>query len=317
MATRSLDLDAMRTFVLGLQLGSFAKAASRVGRTPSAVSEQMTRLEVQAGKRLLRRKGRGLEPTEAGEIMLNYGRRLLDLNDEALAAVRGADLHGWVRLGLPQDFSERWLPDVLGRFARQHPRVRIEVRSDHSGEMIEQVETGRLDLALVWGEPKGDLSEILARLPIRWIGSADVDVHWNSGESVPLVVFEPPCRFRAAGIAALDASGIALRLAFTSPSLAGLWAAVAAGLGYSLRTPAGLPGSVRMMDSARLGLPELPSVALSLKQAKGDPPPAVALLTSVLRETLDDALDPFLAPAGMLAGSRPAEFHRRREQLPV
>lgn len=294
MASRvNLDMDALRSFVLGLELGSFSRAAERVGRSSSAVSEQMARLEVQAGRPLLRKQGRGLVPTDAGETMLGYARRLLELNDHAMQAVRGAELEGWVRLGLPQDFAERWLPEVLGRFARQHPRVRVEARAERNSELVERVGTGKLDLALAWGEPEGPHAERLAELPIRWIAPAGRDLPWQPGEPLPLVAFEPPCQFRAAGVAALDAAGIPWRLAFTSPSLAGLWAAVAAGLGVSLRTPAGLPGSVHTLGPGEGGLPALPRIALSLHAAEAEPPPAVALLASILRETLSETLAAF------------------------
>ncbi len=289
----NLDMDALRSFVFGVELGSFAKAADRVGRSASAVSEQMTRLELQAGKPLLRKQGRGLTPTDAGETLLSYARRLLDLNDEAVATLRGADLEGWVRLGLPQDFADRWLPQVLGRFTSQHPRVRVEVRAERSRELIERVETGQLDLALIWGEPRGPHAELLADLPICWIGPAEGDPNWSPGETLPLIAFEPPCEFRSAGVAALDAAGIPWRLAFTTPSLAGLWAAVAAGLGVSLRTPAGLPDSVRVLAAAEGSLPPLPQITLSLLAAEAAPPPAVAMLGSILRETLTEALRPF------------------------
>ena len=297
MARTNLDMDALRSFVLGVEIGSFSKAADRVGRSTSAVSEQMARLEAQAGKQLLRKQGRGLVPTDAGETMVGYARRLLELNDEAVSTVRGADLEGWVRLGLPQDFAERWLPEVLGRFARQHPRVRVEARAERSSDLTERVEMGKLDLALTWGVPEGSHTERLMELPIHWIGPASRALGWKTGEPMPLVAFEAPCCFRAAGIAALDAAGIPWRLAFTSPSLTGLWAAVAAGLGLSLRTPAGLPSSVRIIGAEEPRLPALPRIALFLRAADAEPSPAVALLASILRDALAETLHAFRATA--------------------
>jgi hypothetical protein len=122
----NLDLDVVRTFTTGIELGSFAKAADRLGRSTSAVSAQLKKLEEQTGAELFRKAGRGLALTEAGETMLAYGRRLLELNDEAVVAVHGVELEGWVRLGLQEDFGETLLPDVLGRFARAHPKVKID-----------------------------------------------------------------------------------------------------------------------------------------------------------------------------------------------
>ncbi len=123
------DLDVLRTFATGMELGNFAKAADRLARSTSAVSAQLKKLEEQAGTPIFRKAGRGLALTEAGETMLAYARRLLDLNDEAAVAVQNVELEGWVRLGLQEDFGENLLPDVLGRFARAHPKVRIEARS--------------------------------------------------------------------------------------------------------------------------------------------------------------------------------------------
>src|SRR5579859_4531248 len=120
----TFDLDVLRTFVAGVELGSFAKAADRLGRSTSAVSAQLKKLEDQAGTSLLRKAGRGMALTEAGEVMLGYARRLLDLNDEAASAMHGVQLEGRVRLGLQEDFGENVLPEVLGRFKRAHPKLR-------------------------------------------------------------------------------------------------------------------------------------------------------------------------------------------------
>jgi DNA-binding transcriptional LysR family regulator len=130
------DLDVLRSFVTGIELGSFAKAAERLGRSTSAVSTHLQKLEEQAGTMLLRKAGRGLALTDAGETMLAYARRLLDLNDEAAAAVQGIELEGWVRLGLQEDFGETLLPEVLARFSRAHPKVRIEAHVIRNAELV-------------------------------------------------------------------------------------------------------------------------------------------------------------------------------------
>ncbi|XLM19922.1 LysR family transcriptional regulator, partial [Chromobacterium piscinae] len=118
-----LDLDALQSFASGVELGSFARAAEGLHRSTSAVSAQLKKLEEQAGVPILQKYGRGLEPTPAGEALLSYARRLLELNDEAVQAVQGAELAGSVRLGLAEDFGEGMLPQALGRFARACPEV--------------------------------------------------------------------------------------------------------------------------------------------------------------------------------------------------
>ena len=128
MGRITFDLEDLRSFVTGVELGSFAKAAERLGRSTSAVSAHLKKLEQQVGAQILRKAGRGMVMTETGETLLGYARRLLELNDEAAAAVRGLDLQGTVRLGLQEDFGETCLPQVLGSFARANPTVRIEAR---------------------------------------------------------------------------------------------------------------------------------------------------------------------------------------------
>ena len=145
----NLDMDVPRTFVTGFELGSFARAAERLGRSQSAVSTQLRKLEEQVGQPLVQKAGRGLALTAAGESMLGYAKRILDLNDEAVDRLRGAELEGWARLGLAQDFAESWLPAVLKRFSRAYPRVRIEVQVGLGAQLIEKTLKGDLDIALV------------------------------------------------------------------------------------------------------------------------------------------------------------------------
>lgn len=282
----NFDLDVLRTFVTGMELGSFARAADRLGRSTSAVSAQLKKLEDQAGTAVLRKAGRGMALTEAGETMLAYARRLLELNDEAAAALRGTDLEGWVRLGLQEDFGESPLTEVLGRFARAHPRVRVEVRIARNAELLERVSSGRLDLALAWDAGVTmPHAERLGDVPLRWIDAAGGGPSWpRNGEPLPLVMLEAPCVMRSAAIAALDRAHIPWRIAFTSASLAGIWAAVAAGLGVSLRTPLGLPASVHAVAAHDTSLPPLGTLGLQLHRADAEPSAPVERLATILAQ---------------------------------
>ena len=282
----NLNMDVLRTFVMGFELGSFSKAAKHLGRSQSAISTQLRRLEEQVGKPILEKSGRGLSLTTAGERLLSYAKRILELNDEVIDGLRDGDVEGSVRLGIPQDFAEGWLTGLLGRFARAHPRVRVEVRAEQNVLLMERLHDGELDLALAWGgNNDGVAVERLVDLPMVWIGRPDWDgVKALGGEPLPLVAFEPPCVFRSAGIEALDRAGIAWRLAFTSASLAGLWAATGAGLGITLRTTVSLPNSLVVLKPGAFGLPRLPKVVLTLCKAKADS--AVNHLCEILRETI-------------------------------
>jgi len=305
MSHINFDVAMLRSFIMGMDLGSFAKAAERVGRSTSAVSAQIRKLEEQTGIPLFLKAGRGLALTEAGEIFLRYARRLVELNDEALAATRGTDLQGWVRLGLQEDFGETLLPAVLGRFARAHPKVRIEARVARNTDLLARLDAGELDLALVWDD--SDLSAQARRVTGRCVEVAKPAVQWiasdalqwtaERGEPLPLVLFDGPCTICGMATAALDRAGIAWRVALTSPSLAGLWAATAAGLGVTMRTHYGLPQGLRPLDADACGLPRLPALSLVLVRASKASSAPVEQLASIMF----DAVRGYVSPLAIAA----------------
>ncbi|MQT14285.1 LysR family transcriptional regulator [Segnochrobactrum spirostomi] len=292
MRVTNLDMDAVRSFVAGIDAGSFARAADRLGRSTSAVSAQLKKLEEQTGTELVRRSGRGLALTDGGELFLSYARRLLSLNDEAIGAVRSPELEGWIRLGIQEDFGETLLPRVLGRFARAHPRVRVEGRIARNGELKEKIGSGQLDLALAWDDGSAAPGQRIAALPLCWLTAAEQEPAWQAGrdEPLPLAALEAPCLLRTIACTHLDRQGIAWRIAFVSPSLGGLWAATAAGLGIALRTPLGRPPTVRVLDPAAHGLPSLPSLGLCLLRSGASENRIADHLDAILRQALQDML---------------------------
>ncbi|GGZ02606.1 LysR substrate-binding domain-containing protein [Pseudoduganella plicata] len=285
----TFDLDTLRSFVTGVEMGSFARAADRLGKSTSAMSGQLKKLEDQLGMPVLRKSGRGLTPTAAGESLLAYARRLLELNDEAAAAVRGVELAGSIRLGMQEDFGEHILTDVLGRFTRAHPRLRIEARVARHAQLMDLFAAGQLDLALTWdiGTPSAPArsTQVVDPLPMRWIGPASGAPLWHADDApLPLVMMDAPCLMRSAATAALDRAGIPWRVAFTSASLGGVWAAVAAGLGVTVRTALGVPAHLRLLDDATL--PALPAVGLGLHCAALEPAPVIQRLHDIVLQTL-------------------------------
>jgi DNA-binding transcriptional LysR family regulator len=290
MADLNLDMDVLRTLAIAGELGSFRRAALRVGRSQSAVSQQLRRLEDQVGERLFRKHGRGLIPTEAGDVMLTYARRILGLNDEAIAAVRGHAVEELVRFGLPSDFAESWLPAALGRFKRAHPAIRIEAVVDRNRRLIERLDGGALDLVLALGNTGRADAQRVAALPYVWIGARTGEPLRRPDEPVALAVFESPCFFRQAALAALDRRGIPWRIAFVSSSLHGLWAAIEAGLGVTLRTAIGLPAGVVPLTSAGLPRPTEPPIAISLHDGGRELGPAAAKLRAIVLDELTRGL---------------------------
>lgn len=304
--TQLLDVDLLRTLVVAVEAGGLMRAAPRLGRTRSAVSLQVRRLESQAGARLFRKEGRRLGLTPAGELLLGYARRILQLQAEALGALQGEASPGPVRLGAAQDLAERWLPEALARFARARPGVALAARVGSNASLLEGLAQGALDLALVLGEPGPEGGKRLAELPMRWVAAPSLA--WpGAGQPLPLALLDSPCLFRRAATGALDAAGVPWRVAFSSPSLPAVWAAVEAGLGLTVRTALGLPPRLAR-QAPRRGLPALPRVGLWL--AGGEPGPEARALGGILEGLVAERL------AGDLEGRAVARRRPRHNDGP-
>src|SRR5882724_819394 len=144
-----IDVDQLRTFIAIAETGSFTRAADVVHKTQSAVSMQMKRLEERIGRPVFARDGRASKLTEDGERLLDYARRIIKLNVEALAAFSDAELIGRVRLGVPDDYADRYLPEIMARFSRAYPSVELTVTCEPSVELVERIAANTLDLAIV------------------------------------------------------------------------------------------------------------------------------------------------------------------------
>jgi DNA-binding transcriptional LysR family regulator len=205
------------------------------------------------------------------------------------------DLEGRVRLGLQEDFGEHLLSEMLGRFARTHPSIRIEAKVARQAELVSEVQMANLDLALAWHTGKGTPHmEAIGTYALQWIGPANQSLlRWQEKrEPVPLVAFDAPCAMRTIATEALDHAGIPWRLVFTSPSLSGVWAAVAAGLGVTVRTHFGMTAGLRVIAAGGPGLPPLPTIELALHRAEAELTPACKRLHAIIRESILDQQDP-------------------------
>lgn len=285
MRRPTFDLDVLRTFVTGTELNSFAKAAERLGRSTSAVSAQLKKLEEQVGSPVLMKSGRGLVLTPAGESLLGQARHLLQLNDDIFASLQATQIEGSVRLGLQEDFGEHLLSDVLRRFAKVHPRVTLEVRIARNTELLSLIESARLDLALAWDSgARTAHCQPLGAAHMHWIGTRELpELPASQATPLQLVMFDAPCVLRSAATQALDQARIPWRIALTSPSVSGLWAAVSAGLGVTLRTRIGLPAHLQVLD----GLPSLPALGYRLHRAQQRPAPEVEQLATLIAASLE------------------------------
>jgi DNA-binding transcriptional LysR family regulator len=263
MNLTNVDLDGLRALVIAQDLGGYGRAAVQLGRTPSAISLQMKRLEVEVGVPLFRRRGKRTLLTEQGEIAVRYARRVLELNDEMLDTLRGASLSGVVRVGFGHDFVDTVLPLALARFNSLYPLVKLEVKIDRNSSLESEIVAGNLDVALTLGDHRQGTGTKIGNLPLCWIASAKFSL--KPKDPLPLVLFEHPCIFRSYALDALDSAGLPWRIAMTSPSVAGLWAAVKGGLGITVRAMIGAPVE---FDFAPPALPSLGMTDVILHRRK-------------------------------------------------
>lgn len=256
-----LDPDALATLVAVVDSGGFTSAAERIGKTQAAVSVKIANLEAQLGQRLLARSRRGTVPTDAGEAFLGYARRILAIEDEALAAFGRDEAIGRVRLGIPDDYVETFVTPLIGRFAAAHPGVQVEIRCDLSVRLETELARGDIDLAVVTRDPEQPKGEVLRREPLIWCASAD---HFPERVSpLPLAVFCEGCRSRPRILGALDTADIAWRIAYTSSHMSGILSAVASGFALTALVESALPVDWRRLGVAE-NLPPLPHHEIAL-----------------------------------------------------
>ncbi len=273
----NIDTDLLRTFVAIAEAGSFTRAADQVGRTQSAVSMQIKRLEEQVGPSLFVREGRQVALTVDGEALLGYARRILKLNDEALSVLATPAVEGVVRLGAPDEYAMAFLPGILSGFARSYPKVQVELTCTTTLQLRPQLSAGALDLALISGYPDKPGPEVLMREPVVWATSEQA--HPHEEEPLPLALFEPGCCFRRWALDALDRVGRRYEVRYSSPSLAGLTAAVTAGLAVTALSQSTLMPGLRQIGEPE-GFPALPWNEIQL----GIAPDRHSLAVAGLRE---------------------------------
>jgi len=279
------DLELLRSFVSVVDSGGFTRAGERIHRTQSTVSQQIKRLEENVGQPLLNRSGKDVTPTEAGERLLSYARRLLSLAEEARDVLARPGNQGAVRLGVPEDFAAYRLAKLLAAFSRSHPGLRLDVRADQSIYLKRDLERGDLDLALfkrAAGE-KGGIAVWPER--VHWVTSKSHPRHASTG-TVPLIGFPTGCLYRAGAIHALESAGRTWHMAYTSSNLAGIQAAVATGMGLSILTEMAIQSDHRVL-TARDGFKPIDRTEVALV-ASPDASPATLRLADRLAEFCDN-----------------------------
>jgi DNA-binding transcriptional LysR family regulator len=224
----NLDVDLLKTFLAIADTGSFTRAAEEVNKTQSAVSMQMKRLEETLARPLFARDGRASRFTNDGEKLIEYARRMVALNDETVSAFTRPELTGTVRFGTPDDYADRFLPEILARFARTHPLVTVDVDCVMSIHLYDRVKNGEIDVALVTESCNVEADEVFRTEPLVWVTSARHSVHLL--DTLPIAVSHAGCEWRNTVTRALDDAGRKYRITYSSPNSNAINAAVQAGI---------------------------------------------------------------------------------------
>lgn len=290
--SQSLDIDLLRSFVAIAETGVLGKAAARVGRTQSALSMQMQKLEGIVEQPLLYRTGRGVTLTATGERLLLRAGELLRRHDEALSELRGEQLAGTLRFSCPDDYAVVFLPYLLRGFASLHPHVQVEVLCAPTPRLHELLARQAVDLALVSvsapvsGSPGSGGTEVIRREPLVWVGLRGGTA--AACEPLPLALGAPDALDHLWPRQALEAAGRAYRLAYASSSLSGLVGMARSGQAVIVLTRTAVPDDLEILTPDQ-GLPELRSVGVTLAFGRNEPSALTAAFAAHVRKVLPTA----------------------------
>lgn len=284
MKHSDLEIDLLRTFATVADTGSFTAAGDILGRTQSAVSQQVRRLEDIVGKPLFSRTSRVVGLTGDGELLLEHALGILALNDEAIRRMNAPPIAGRLRLGVSEDFIPHQLPLLLARFCRAHPEIRLELMTGLSTALVTALDEGALDLVIAKRDAHPQAGRVIWRERLVWIAFGDTVT--DEDGTLPLVVLPAPCSYRKLMLDALRGGQRPWRIACTAHSIMGLRAAVLGGLGVSILGRS-FVGWDLMEAPPALDLPALPDTEIAVFGEEG----ARAELTDCLVSYLTEALE--------------------------
>ena len=279
----NLDVDQLKSFLAIADTGNFTRAAGDVNKTQSAVSMQMKRLEETIGRPIFARDGRGSRLTADGERLVEHARKIVALNDEAVATFMQPELKGTVRFGTPDDYADLFLPEILARFGRTHPQVNVDVECYQSQILASHVRNGELDLAVVTFNGGDIIGEALMSAELLWVTSARHQTHML--ETLPLAAASAICCWRKLAIEKLEEQKRAYRLAYTSPNFSTICSVVTQGLAVAAMPRICVKPGMRILTDTE-GFPPLGTFDIGLINKPGKRSHAAEALAQHVRDGL-------------------------------
>jgi DNA-binding transcriptional LysR family regulator len=276
------ESDLLRIFTTVADAGNVTHAADRLGRTQSAVSMQVRKLEDAVGASLFVRGPRGVALTGEGQRLLPYARRIVGLVDETTAAMRTAPLDGPVRVGIPEEYNRTVLPDALAAFSELHPGTEVTVLCGYTSQQLAALEADELDLAIIFDWCDGVTGELLAVDPTVWAGSIAHNRHLE--RPVPIAVYWRSSWCREFALRSLERHTIPYRIAYTCDTSGGLCSAVTSGLAVAPVSRSNIPAGARELTMAD-GFPQIDSSRVVLKRNPRRGGPAIEGMTEMIRKS--------------------------------
>lgn len=278
-----IDLRLLVTFVHAAHSGSLSTTAVQVGRTQSAVTMQMQRLEEMLGRSLLHRGGSGVRLTGEGERFLVHAERILKAHDDALSAFSNRGLRGSITFGSPEDYLIAFFPTLLKTFGAIHADIEIKVVSAPTAELLTLLPSKQIDVALISTPNLSDPRGVVRAQPLVWVGSKPTLELHEFGDTVPLALPASNAMDHRAACDAMDRAGMKYKISYASSGLAGLVGVARSGLAISVMTKEGAPPDLHILGKP---LPNLPRLGVLVVTAQTDPSPAVEAFASHIRRVL-------------------------------
>ena len=280
----TLETDLLRSFLAVIDAGSISSAAERIGRTQSAVSLQIKRLEEVTQTPVFERHGRGVSLSEAGKRLEPVARQAVRLLDNSLAQIRSDDLSGTLHIGIPDDRGKTKLANMIAHFTRQHPQVDLNVHCASGAGFGEAIRRGNLDMAVYEVETVLPRHHVLREERTRWVASSDhapQDI-----DPLPVALFDDACWWRDVALDTLRRSGSSYRVVFSSESVSGITAAVDAGIAVALLGESTIADNHRILESPEF-FDQTPTSRLVLDRRTGSHGPVIDAMSDVIRSTFE------------------------------
>jgi DNA-binding transcriptional LysR family regulator len=264
-----LEIDLLRSFVAVAVHRNFTRAGQAVGRTQSAVSLQIKRLEGIAGKQLFERTRQSVSVTHMGEALLVYANRILAANDAALSYIQRPEAEGLIRIGAPDDYATFLLPPILAVIQKVHPRLQFEVMCDNACDLLPLLDQGDLDIVIATHRPDAVAGRIARYEPLHWVASPDyVD---DPEAPLSLVLFPTGCVCRDIAMEALQRIDRPWHVAYSTRSIGLMEKALLESAGVSVMESSTIPARLKIIDG-QAGFPPLPDVVISVHQPNTSEP---------------------------------------------